>query len=305
MHVLDSFIHWVFFLKFFCTDSGEDEVSSVVADELPSNKESTSDINSTGHPGAKHQATPLVEQSNTFLHDSRDLPGDLRFRNSDMGWSQHSKDLHNQWDSNLGYASDKKDIAKWQTSEDPIVKRQLSGILDRELETRRVPHTSPEDLSLLYKDPQGQIQGPFKGIDIIGWFEAGYFGIDLPVRLESAPADSPWLSLGDTMPHLRAKARPPPGFTAPKPNDCTDAPGWQNSSSFTNIHSGFSDVDIMRNDSRNRQSGATEAENRFLESLMSNNKSSPSLERLALSEGLFCHTSFYFSFPYLDVNLLL
>lgn len=282
-----------FFLYFLCTDRGEDGVSNIVADELPGNKESSSELTSISHPAAILQAMPVGERTNTFLHDSRDFPGDLRLRNPDMSWSQHSKDLQNQWDSNLGYVSDTKDVAKWQNNEDPIVKRQLTGILDRELETRRVPQTSPEDLSLLYKDPHGQIQGPFKGIDIIGWFEAGYFGIDLRVRLESAPADSPWLSLGDTMPHLRAKARPPPGFSAPKLKDYTDAPGWQNSSTFANIHSGFSEVDIMRNESRNRQSCTSEAENRFLESLMSNNKSSPSLDSLALSEGLFCYYSFF------------
>ncbi|KAF7817569.1 PERQ amino acid-rich with GYF domain-containing protein 2 [Senna tora] len=267
-------------------DRGEDGVSNIVADEVSGTKELTSEVNSTNHSGAKLEAMPEGERSNTFLHDRRDMPADLRLRSSDKGWSLPSKDPHNLRDSNLNYISDSKDIAKWQTSEESIVKRQLTGILDRELETRRVPQTSPEELSLFYKDPQGQIQGPFKGIDVIGWFEAGYFGIDLPVRLEKAPAESPWLSLGDTMPHLRAKARPPPGFSAPKPNDYTDAPGWQNSSTFSNIHSGLSEVDMMRNDARNRQSCTTEAENRFLESLMSNNRSNPSLDSLAFSEGL-------------------
>ncbi|RHN70999.1 putative GYF domain-containing protein [Medicago truncatula] len=78
--------------------------------------------------------------------------------------------------------------------------------MDGELETMRRPQTPPEELSLFYKDPWGQVQGPFKGIDIIEWFEAEYFGIDLLVRLESAAAHSPWLQLGDVMPHLRAKA---------------------------------------------------------------------------------------------------
>ncbi|XP_039029441.1 GRB10-interacting GYF protein 1-like [Hibiscus syriacus] len=37
----------------------------------------------------------------------------------------------------------------------------------------------PEHLSLYYLDPQGVIQGPYLGIDIITWFEQGYFGTDL------------------------------------------------------------------------------------------------------------------------------
>ncbi|XP_059315435.1 protein ESSENTIAL FOR POTEXVIRUS ACCUMULATION 1-like [Lycium ferocissimum] len=61
----------------------------------------------------------------------------------------------------------------------------------------------PEELSLYYRDPQGEIQGPFLGADIISWFDQGFFGIDLPVRLEDAPEDSPFFELGDVMPHLK------------------------------------------------------------------------------------------------------
>nr|GLL43956.1 uncharacterized protein LOC109175541 isoform X2 [Ipomoea trifida] len=66
--------------------------------------------------------------------------------------------------------------------------------------TRGVP---PEELSMFYRDPQGEIQGPFLGVDIISWFEQGFFGTDLPVRLVDAPEDSPFEQLGDVMPHLR------------------------------------------------------------------------------------------------------
>ncbi|KAK4357661.1 hypothetical protein RND71_023271 [Anisodus tanguticus] len=61
----------------------------------------------------------------------------------------------------------------------------------------------PEELSLYYRDPQGEIQGPFLGADIISWFDQGFFGMDLPVRLEDAPEDSPFFELGDVMPHLK------------------------------------------------------------------------------------------------------
>jgi len=45
------------------------------------------------------------------------------------------------------------------------------------------------------------------------------------------------LQLGDAMPHLRAKAQPPPGFFAAK-HDFTEAPGCQNSNTLhpTNHH---------------------------------------------------------------------
>ncbi|XP_061947494.1 protein ESSENTIAL FOR POTEXVIRUS ACCUMULATION 1-like isoform X2 [Populus nigra] len=62
-----------------------------------------------------------------------------------------------------------------------------------------------EELSLCYLDPQGAIQGPYLGIDIIAWFEQGYFGTDLPVRLSDAPSGLPFFELGDIMPHLKLK----------------------------------------------------------------------------------------------------
>ncbi|KAK3126337.1 hypothetical protein QOZ80_7AG0555060 [Eleusine coracana subsp. coracana] len=133
------------------------------------------------------------------------------------------------------------------------------------------PHPNPESLSLYYKDPQGQIQGPFSGADIIGWFEAGYFGIDLLVRVVNAPADTPFLMLGDVMPHLRAKARPPPGFATSKPSDMllpeTSSAG--NFASSSTLHAGPAPVGIL--DGGSRKDNPVEAQNRFLESLMSNN----------------------------------
>ncbi|GMH02254.1 hypothetical protein Nepgr_004093 [Nepenthes gracilis] len=62
----------------------------------------------------------------------------------------------------------------------------------------------PEELTLYYRDPQGEIQGPFLGVDIISWFEQGFFGTDLPVRLADTPEVTPFQELGDVMPHLKA-----------------------------------------------------------------------------------------------------
>ncbi|KAL5144505.1 GYF domain-containing protein mpd2 [Glycine soja] len=264
-------------------DRVEDNDSYRMADEVPSNKESTFEESHSAHHGATWRGTPLGEHAGTLMHDGRDVSSDIKSRNSDMSWSHQPKNTHAQWEHNLDYLSETRDVTKWQSSGDPI-KRQLSGILDSEFESRRVQQICPEELSLFYKDPQGRIQGPFKGIDIISWFEAGYFGIDLPVRLENAASDSPWLQLGDAMPHLRAKARPPPGFSAAK-LDSSEASGRPYSSTFGNMHSGLSEVEMLRNDSMHRSS-TTEAENRFLESLMSGSKSSSPLSSLTLSEGL-------------------
>lgn len=61
----------------------------------------------------------------------------------------------------------------------------------------------PEDLCLHYLDPQGVIQGPYLGVDIISWFEQGFFGTNLPVRLADAPEGTPFQDLGEVMPHLK------------------------------------------------------------------------------------------------------
>lgn len=225
--------------------------------------------NNSANPGTPWRAPSLGEQLHGVSHDWTEMPSDVRSRTPDMVWNQPQKDLDNQWGSNFGNPSYSKDEAKWQTSEDPIIKRQPSLVLDREQEGKKLSLPSPENLVLYYKDPRGEIQGPFSGSDIIGWFEAGYFGIDLQVRLASASKDSPFSLLGDVMPHLRAKARPPPGFSVPKQNEFTDTSTRPSFSGFGNMHSGLGEVDMIRNEPRPKPGSTTEAENRFLESLMS------------------------------------
>ncbi|KAA8528636.1 hypothetical protein F0562_035991 [Nyssa sinensis] len=248
-------------------------------DEVPTDRESSMLGNSWRSPS-------MGERMHQTLHDLREIPTGIRSRTSEIGWSQSQKDLNNEWESGLADPSYSKDESKWQIGNDPIIKRQSSVVLDRDRETRKLLQPSPEDLLLYYKDPQGEIQGPFSGSDVIGWFEAGYFGIDLQVRLAGAPHDSPFAILGDVMPHLRAKARPPPGFCPPKQSEITDASSRSNVSGFGKLHAGSSEIDMLKNEPRYKQSSATEAENRFLESLMSSNMSSSSLEKLALSEGM-------------------
>lgn len=68
----------------------------------------------------------------------------------------------------------------------------------------------PEELTLYYLDPQGGVQGPFLGADIISWYEDGYFGLELPVRLSQAPDDVPFRPLVEVMPHLGRKPQSHP-----------------------------------------------------------------------------------------------
>ncbi|GMJ04994.1 Essential for poteXvirus Accumulation 1 [Hibiscus trionum] len=239
-------------------------------EEVLIDREASIQVTHSVNPGTMWRASSFGEQSPSVKQDRKEIPNDVRSRTPDMIWSQPRNDMINQRESIVMNSSYSRDEANWQSSEDPILKRQPSGVLDRESEPRKLP--APEDLILHYKDPQGEIQGPFSGIDIIGWFEAGYFGIDLEVRLASAPKDSPFSLLGDVMPHLRSKARPPPGFGVPKQGELSDFSSRPNFSSLGKDHTGASDIDSIGNESK----PATEAENRFLESLMSGSMSNPS-----------------------------
>ncbi|XP_020551187.1 uncharacterized protein LOC105166153 isoform X2 [Sesamum indicum] len=214
--------------------------------------------------------------------DSSRSTSDWREASTDI-----QKDLNNVWETSMIRSpKTKKGPTQWQVGDEPVMRRLPSAVFDREMEPHKMSPPSPEDLVLYYKDPQGEIQGPFAGSDIITWFESGYFGIELQVRLASAPPDSPFSLLGDVMPHLRAKARPPPGFSTPKANEIQDLSGRLNYSTFGKLHTASSEVDVLKDESRYKHDSTTEAENRFLESLMVGSLSTTPLEKFALSEGM-------------------
>ncbi|KAH0681475.1 uncharacterized protein [Solanum tuberosum] len=273
-------------------DESIDNAKVSVEDSIPHReRESVNrDPSTPGHSPVPHggglwRSSSIGARSHLVANDAREMPTDIRSRTSDIGWLQNQKDKNIERERDLADPSyPKNEGSKWQFGDDPILKRQLSAAMDKELEMRKISQSSPEDLVLYYKDPQGSIQGPFSGSDIIGWFEAGYFGIDLLVRLATAPHDSPFYLLGDVMPHLRAKARPPPGFGAPKPN--ADAPGGLNVSSFTKLHAGSSEIDMVKSDMNYKHGSTTEAENRFLESLMAGKVGHAPLDKFAQSEGM-------------------
>ncbi|KAL8087762.1 hypothetical protein AgCh_037785 [Apium graveolens] len=256
-------------------DLKEDGSAFWRSDQVIAHKEPSMQGNSSVLPGSAWRSLSMGERGPLASPDLRDLPSDGRSRTSDFGWQQSQKDLTN----------DSGSIPKWKFGDEPIIKRQLSAVLDREQEQRNLSQPPPEELVLFYKDPRGETQGPFSGVDIIGWFEAGYFGLDLLVRLANSPKDMPFALLGDVMPHLRAKARPPPGFSAPKQNEMPDPVNRPNISNVGKFHAGTSEVDMIRNETRYMQ-GSKDAENRFLESLMSSNMSSTSSEKFAPGEGM-------------------
>ncbi|KAK8953909.1 hypothetical protein KSP39_PZI002950 [Platanthera zijinensis] len=146
------------------------------------------------------------------------------------------------------------------------------------------PNPPPEGLSLCYRDPHGRVQGPFSESDLIGWFEAGYFGIDLEVRPSDAPPNTPFLLLGDVIPQLRSKFRPPPGFCAANPSEIQDMPDREKSGSTAfDTFSG-----IVHRPSKSMQRSevlvSTEAHNWILESPSTTNLRSSTIE--SRSEGM-------------------
>ncbi|CAI9116728.1 OLC1v1017957C1 [Oldenlandia corymbosa var. corymbosa] len=237
--------------------------------------------------GGPWRSSSFGERLHSVVQDSRELPGPVSSRAPDVGWSDPQKDMNTEWGKRVADQSyARSDGPNWRIGEEHVLRRQPSAIFEKEPDIQKAIPQSPEDLVLYYKDPQGAIQGPFRGSDIIGWFEAGYFGIDLLVRLAGSPPDSPFCLLGDVMPHLRAKVRPPPGFSAAKQNEIADASSRFNFSSFGVPRADPSEIDMMQNESRYKHNSATEAENRFLESLMNGNMSGFPLEKSIPSEGI-------------------
>jgi len=69
----------------------------------------------------------------------------------------------------------------------------------------------------VYRDPQGDVQGPFTKVDILDWFEAGFFPQDLPIKSEVDPPEVPFVPLATMLKMWAAigSGRAPPGFVPP------------------------------------------------------------------------------------------
>ena len=105
--------------------------------------------------------------------------------------------------------------------------QEIQGI-DRQhqssdVEPKLVDHGAPpEEFSMFYRDPQGEIQGPFLSVDIITWLEQGFFGTDLPVCLSDAPEGTPFRPLGELMSHLGLKSFSAPILDASEKSESLD-----------------------------------------------------------------------------------
>lgn len=194
--------------------------------------------------GTPWKTQPIGDHSHGPFSEWRDWATESRTKTSDMDWPQASDQS-----MPLSHYQDERNIQSKESTLPDFnrnfsLRRQPSDAFDRRRETGIVhnrdeapgfrdrapawkPHLQipPEELSLYYRDPQGEIQGPFSGSDLIGWYETGYFDLDLPVRLASDSADAPFSALGDIMPHLRSKAGPPPGFGVQKQSEIAVIPG--------------------------------------------------------------------------------
>ncbi|KAJ0247496.1 GYF domain-containing protein [Hirschfeldia incana] len=91
---------------------------------------------------------------------------------------------------------------------EPLVEQDYAGKLQQpDIQVNHSEGTlSPEEFMFSYIDPQGVIQGPFIGSDIISWFEQGFFGTELQVRLANAAEGTPFQDLGSVMSYLKAES---------------------------------------------------------------------------------------------------
>ncbi|XP_020577460.1 uncharacterized protein LOC110022724 [Phalaenopsis equestris] len=212
----------------------------------------------------------LIEPSNRCVDSSSSLRGDSQSDVRAESWirRQPSETIEGEGFTHL------------HSQGNPFILRDK--LADRKL--HQFP--SPELLSLFYKDPQGQVQGPFSGTNLIEWFDAGYFGIDLQVRLANAPADTPFSLLGDVIPQLRTRVRPPPGFGSARPNDIVEVSNKGKFGGPSGIHAGIADFELMKNGGVLRNESKVRAENQFLESLMSARISSSVPDNYTLSEAM-------------------
>ncbi|PKA61937.1 hypothetical protein AXF42_Ash019143 [Apostasia shenzhenica] len=191
-------------------------------------------------PNATPWRSQSVDRSHFLSHDWNDNAIVQRGSKSSMGnQSQLSGDMKNTA-ADAVFPSFRQDESGWQSNQNGHESRSNSNFRSRPAAKSHQSYPSPEVLSLYYKDPHGQVQGPFSGTDLINWFEAGYFGIDLQVRLASAPAEAPFLLLGDVIPQLRLKVRPPPGFAAAGQSSILDASN-KVASTVSSMHSGLGD----------------------------------------------------------------
>ncbi|KAF5185420.1 Gyf domain-containing protein [Thalictrum thalictroides] len=240
--------------------------------ESPVSGEVSAQRRSPALSGTPWRSRAMAEQSHGPSHE-------VRPRSSE-GWSQ-LQDGHGKWEVSEGFSSDLN----------PDIPMKPSGVLGGDMNAKKcLVQTLPEELSLYYKDPQGAIQGPFSGSNLMEWFDAGFFGIDLEVRPADASPDTPFSSLGDVIPQLRAKARPPPGFSVPKQSEAAETSSVSKFDALGKLHASSPEVDFLQNGLRDRHESLTEAEIRVLESLISGRLSNSSLEKLAFSEGLLGYT---------------
>ncbi|KAF5443588.1 hypothetical protein F2P56_036134 [Juglans regia] len=166
--------------------------------------------------------TPKLSESNG-VHGAIEIDGAQRGAppiNIGERWQMTDSDINKPAQSDANKFSTSYDIrSKFPDNSSSLFgltspEHNQSGSIDTN-DLERV--TPPEELSLYYIDPQGVMQGPFVGADIILWFEQGFFGTDLPVRMADAPEGTPFQELGKVLPYLKVND----GYaisTKPNPN---------------------------------------------------------------------------------------
>ena len=107
-----------------------------------------------------------------------------------------------------------------------VAEKLFRGLLGKKKGAdRNKPHLATDEPVWRYRDPQGDVQGPFPPSSMIGWLAAGYLAPDLPVcaasRKVSAP-DVPPASLYRPLRQLLLLATRNGGVDVPRPVSVED-----------------------------------------------------------------------------------
>lgn len=150
----------------------------------------------------KSDSTGDFQRQNSMIGIKGKYPGEKLHAVGNQGFTGSAEEHYGGF--TLGGSYDDKQEVFNKLNEIPA-DGQISGRGDRE-DALNI-HIAPEELSLFYIDPQGEVQGPFPGVDIIDWFKAGFFGTDLLVRIAESPEGTPFSQLSKVMPHLQTNSQ--------------------------------------------------------------------------------------------------
>jgi len=141
-------------------------------------------------------------------------------KNSGLNQSEVHSGSSSGWDSTSPNAPSSVNqspavLAENSAHAAPVLHLSLPAGIDPAIEVPTPPAVSLwEDIYWQYRDPAGNVQGPFTNADMRQWFEDGYFQTELPLRCALTPSGLGFVALGVIFPHLDEAFATTPVFPA-------------------------------------------------------------------------------------------